>query len=290
MDQVLGLAALFALAAALLIAGLTATLVWEARRPPRRTLGSALGRGLPADPGEMGIPFECWTLDRPGAQLPVWDLRPPRCDATAPRPGLTVVMVHGWGQSRYDLLGRLAPWDAWADRIVLYDRRGHGDASAGISPLGAGEERDLLELLDRLGPGPIVLAGHSMGAAIAIAAAAAGGTRGRVAGVVAYAPYLGLRASMAGQLRHRGLPTWPFPRLASAWMRLVGLRLLVVHGAMDLVAPAADGRRIAEAAARGTFLEVSGADHGDAHLVDAAGHERALRAFLERALAPPRPA
>ncbi len=62
-------------------------------------------------------------------------------------------------------------WLGCSRRVVMYDQRGHGE-SVGISNLGRGEEEDLLALIECLGSGPVVVAGYSLGARVAVAAAA----------------------------------------------------------------------------------------------------------------------
>src|SRR5262245_30121890 len=61
----MGLAVLLATALALLVILLTAMLVREMRRPPRHTAAYALKRGMATDPGELGLAFQEWMLDRP---------------------------------------------------------------------------------------------------------------------------------------------------------------------------------------------------------------------------------
>ena len=49
---------LLLIAGSLIVAILVTAATWEALRPPRRSAGWALGRGLPADPGDLDVPFE----------------------------------------------------------------------------------------------------------------------------------------------------------------------------------------------------------------------------------------
>ncbi|MHC4102671.1 MAG: alpha/beta fold hydrolase [Planctomycetota bacterium] len=218
MNELLGLGELLvaAFVAGLLI--LSAVIARGAVRPPRHTAGFAVARGLPADPGDLGLEFDQWTLDRPdGAALPVWEIQ---C-ATPP---YTAVFVHGWGASRIDMLGRLAPWDGLCRRLVLYDLRGHGDATGGPSRLGHREDQDLLSLLGRLGAGPYLLVGHEMGAGIAMAAAVNAPPAVDVAGIVTYGPREDFRSSLEGRLRAAAIPARPLADLAMAWLWLTGVR------------------------------------------------------------------
>ena len=244
MNELLGLAELLvaAFVGALLI--LSAVIARGAVRPPRHTAGYSVALGRPADPGDLGLEFDQWTLDRPdGAALPVWEVK------SGPPP-FTAVFVHDWGASRNDMLGRLAPWDELCRRLVLYDLRGHGDATGGPSRLGHREDQDLLSLLERLGAGPYLLVGHSMGAGIAIAAAAGAPPGVDIAGIVACGPRDDFRTSLGGRLRAAAIAARPLADLAMAWLWLTGIRRVDV--------------RRAEAALRIPLLEGNAATAADA--------------------------
>jgi pimeloyl-ACP methyl ester carboxylesterase len=306
----IGLLILMAIALALLIALLTGMLAWEMRHPPRHTAAYALARGLATDPGDLDLKYESWTLDRPGGeQLPVWDIQSPKSKVQSPN-SLIAVFIHGWGHSRIDALARIRPFDQLCDRIIMYDLRGHGEAS-GTTRLGDHEEEDLLALLDRLGAGPFILVGHSMGAVIALRAAMKR-TRQRsavsdqpakdqIAGIVAYGPYCEFHRSLIGRLRVAGFPSRPITDLALLVHRLWGIRpaniapiqlqslgvpMLVIHGEQDLVAPIEHSRRIARAAAGCTLIEIVGAVHVDAHCLDANRHDQAVMAFISQIASP----
>jgi pimeloyl-ACP methyl ester carboxylesterase len=316
----LGLLALLGIALGLLLTLLTAMLAWEMVHPPRRTAAWALARGLPCDPGEMNLKFEEWWLERSnpggGVRLPVWEVVSPSPPGSAggsrhsERAALTAVFVHGWGHGRVNSLQRIRPFLPLVDRIVLYDLRGHGESTGSPSMLGDGEDDDLLALLEQLGPGPLLLVGHSMGSVIALRTAAklqpplapgsAGGSsvnRPMIAGVIAYGPYCEFHCSLEGRLRVNGLPGRPISDLALLVHRLRGVRpasinpdalhdmripLLVIHGVEDQVSPLAHARRIVEAAPDAELIEVNDAAHTDAHSVDEPLHDEAVRAFMHR--------
>ncbi|MEU9287763.1 alpha/beta hydrolase [Streptomyces sp. NPDC048275] len=73
----------------------------------------------------------------------------------------TLLLVHGWGGSGGD-------WDPtlpyWRHRVLVPDLRGHGRSPKPAEGYGAGDfAADLAELLLRLGTGPVIAVGHSMG-------------------------------------------------------------------------------------------------------------------------------
>ncbi len=297
----LGLVVLFATAAALLIIGLTAAIVWTAGRPPRRTAAYAIARSLACDPGEKSWPFESWTLDRPdGARLPVWDIIPPR---TVPSPDrsddarATIVMIHGWGQSRINTLDRAHLYVPYARRLVLFDLRAHGDAEGGPSRLGATDHEDVVDLLQRIEDERIVLVGYSMGAAVAINTAVTGpdAVTNRICGVIALGAYDEFRTSLLGRLRAQRLPTRPFVDLAMVWFRRTGRRheplrdaapslpcpALFIHGADDPISPLSDAQRLA-AKSRGELVVIDDAVHLDMEMQDPEACRAAVAAFVER--------
>ena len=228
MSELLGLAILLLIAAIATIVILSGVIAYDAIHPPRRTAGYAIAHGLPADPGDMGLAFESWTLDMPrDVTLPVWEI-------AAGGSGPTVVIVHGWGESRIEMLTRIGAWLDHADRVVLYDRRGHGDATGGTARLGTDEHLDLLSLLGRLGDGPLVLVGHGTGVPVAFAAAAGNAAVQRV---VAEDPLAGdVHTAIQDRLRDRGFPARPLTDVAMLWLRIVGIRS--GPGRRDLPAPA----------------------------------------------------
>lgn len=277
---------LLLIGAAIAVVGYVAIVTIEAIRPPRRAAAWAIANGLPVSPEALGLEAAEWTLSRDGASLPVWDIR-------IREAGPTVVFMHGWGRSRVDSLARIGPFLGVAGRILLPDLRGHGDATGSTRLGDAREEADLAELLDRLdGERPIILAGHSMGATLAIRAAA-GDRSGRVAAVVAIAPYDSVRTPLRCRLVARDLPAGPFVDATLAALAALGIGrpstlavagslrvpLLVVAGDADRVVPIDESRRVAEAG-RGELVTIAGGEHSDLDRSEAAGE--AIGRFLAR--------
>ena len=308
MQELVGLAILLLIALAVLSVLLAAMLVHGATHPPRHTAGYALAHSLACDPGELDLRFESWTLDRPdGAKLPVWEIACTKAHGVHAvgfdergsnrRPLLTAVFLHGWGRSRIDLLARIGLWEELCDRLVLYDLRGHGEATGGASRLGCDEDADLIALLERLGEARFILVGSSMGAVIAIAAAAADdAVCRRIVGLIAYGPYIDFHTSLRHRLGAAGLPTRPLTDLTMWWFRLRGLRqhrtledagqlrcpLLVIRGDEDRISPAHHAEMIVARAPDAVLHTAQGAGHSDVHTVDAQSHHAAVRAFVDR--------
>lgn len=288
-----GLLLILAIGASIFLSLLVGQVVWTLTHPPRRTFAWAVARGRPSDPSELdeSPPFESWTF----RGCAIWDVQGER-DA-----GPTIVVTHGWGDSRLGGLTRLHALLPHASRLVLWEMPGHGE-SAGSCALGVREISVLGALIDHLGTDSIVLYGWSLGAGVSIAAAA----RDEVIGVIAEAPYRKAVTPARNVLKFNHLPhhvnlpiaLWVlgvrfgvgpgwrgFDR--ADWASKVSAPLLVVHGSDDEICPLRDGREIAEAAPAGEFTLIEGARHND--LWTDPGHaehcREAVGGFLE-ALAP----
>jgi pimeloyl-ACP methyl ester carboxylesterase len=182
----------------------------------------------------------------------------------------------------------------------MWDLPGHGEAPGRCS-LGVDEADDLVALVERVaGDAPVALYGWSLGAGMSIAAAA---RDGRVAGVIAEAPYRLAITPARNVMRMNGLP---YRMNLPVAMGLVGLRLgvgvgwrgfdradlasrlacplLVVHGSTDEICPIVDGREIAGAAPRGEIVVIEGAGHNDlwSEPAFAAACDGAIGRFLGR--------
>lgn len=252
--------------------------VWrEALHPPRRGMAWALAQGLPASPADLGLAFEERTVETPEGAVPGWWVA-----GRGPADGPTAVFVHGHGRSRWDSLRRIGPWVERSPLLVLVDLRGHGDA-AGPSTLGRREHADLEAVIaeaERRRPGaPVEVVGHSLGAVVAIRAAAHRAAAGTpLAAVHAFGPYGRTRTPLEARLAARGLPArpasdlvlwmaarrWgPEEPLSDAAARLGSTRLVVSADSHDVVSPMQDARAIAARAAGATLTVTAGIPHGD---------------------------
>jgi pimeloyl-ACP methyl ester carboxylesterase len=104
---------------------------------------------------------------------------------------LEALFLHANGFCASAYRAMLAPLGV-AHRVLAVDQRGHGRTTLPALPLGRSSWGDLADdlvgLLDGLAGGPLVLSGHSMGATVAILAAAA--RPARVKALVLFDPVL----------------------------------------------------------------------------------------------------
>jgi competence protein ComEC len=219
----------------------------------------------------------------------------------APGPGATgrtVLLLHGFAETSRALeASRAAALNHRGWNVAALDSRGHGLSEGHYSTFGGLEAGDIQVWLDELAgrlarTGPAapfqpVLWGRSMGAAIALRAAA---LDPRVVALVLEAPMVDIVASTMAVMRRRRLP---FPRILAHLVvrragKLAGMPIdrpgplqtaptvhcstAIIHGTDDPIVPIRDARRLA-----GTFpspprwFEIPGAKHTD--VVDKGGAE-----------------
>ena len=131
--------------------------------------------------------FEKVDLDV-GVHLAGWLFRTER-----PRRGL-LVYLHGLGDNRSSGISIAQHFNALGFDVLAYDSRAHGESGGDACTYGFYEKTDLSRAIDKFGGGPIVAFGVSLGAGIALQAAA---DDPRIALVVAVAPISDLRTAAA---------------------------------------------------------------------------------------------
>jgi pimeloyl-ACP methyl ester carboxylesterase len=206
-----------------------------------------------------------------GVHLRGWLFRTVR-----PRRGL-LVYLHGVGDNRESGIGVAAHFNALGFDVLTYDSRAHGESGGDACTYGYYEKKDLSRVLDQVGGGLVLALGVSLGAAVALQAAA---EDPRIALVVAVSSFSDLRtvgAERAPFFASRGNIAKAFelaetevafraddvsPVAAAARVRAP---VLLVHGADDHDTRPAHSERI-YAALRGPkrLLLVPGAGHNDA--------------------------
>ena len=276
-ESLLGFGVLLGAGAAL-AGGMYLAGMWnDVMRPSRRGLGWALGQGFAASPEDLGLTFTERMHEFPGCTMPAWWVA-----GRAPESGKAVILLHGHGRSRWDSLRRIQPIAAGAALVVVPDLRGHGDAP-GRSTLARREPEDvalLVAAVEAEHPGlRIVIAGHSLGAVVAIHAAALRADAGApIHAVTAWGPYDRVRTPFEARLRLRGIPVWPFSDAILACWRLLDGQERATHASaaalrttrlqlhadeFDAVSPVADAEHIAAACPGATLERSSGIAHAD---------------------------
>src|SRR5262245_50330324 len=119
--------------------------------------------------------FESVQLAGDGVTLRGWRLR-----AKGLARGV-VVYMHGVADNRDSGIGIARHFSETGLDVMAYDSRAHGESDGTACTYGFYEKRDLIRVLDTVSTRPIVLMGVSLGAAVALQAAA---DDPRVAGVI----------------------------------------------------------------------------------------------------------
>jgi pimeloyl-ACP methyl ester carboxylesterase len=167
--------------------------------------------------------------------------------------------------------------------VLAYDSRAHGASEGKYSTFGYYEKRDVSRAIDFLGADRVVLAGVSLGSAVAIQAAA---EDPRIVGVVAVSSFSSMEeivreriprlvgdGQVRGALREveerSGMRVRDADSVAAA--RHVSVPVLLLHGEEDAFTPLVHSQQI-YAALRGEreIVQVPGAHHADVLRFDAA--------------------
>jgi pimeloyl-ACP methyl ester carboxylesterase len=94
----------------------------------------------------------------------------------------TLIYLHGVADNRTSGSGVISRFQKRGFDVVAYDSRAHGESGGAACTYGYFEKLDLQRVLDTIRPGPVILVGSSLGAAIALQLAA---IDNRVSAVVA---------------------------------------------------------------------------------------------------------
>ncbi len=223
--------------------------------------------------------------------------------------GPTVVVAHGWGSNKSNMLDRAAILhDAY--NLLLFDFRNHGQSAEAATTQGVREASDLRAMIDWLeaekGLGRIAVLGVSMGGATALAEA---DRDERVDAVIAESTHATLAHAAQARLDRSGYPL----SLPGSWAILLGTLmrtgedvssvdaiqsverlderpLLLIHGEGDGSIGPNDAELILAAATDAgspTELHVCAAGgHADSNKVCARDYAGWVLRFLGRVLAP----
>jgi uncharacterized protein len=155
-----------------------------------------------------------------------------RCHATSERRA-TLVYLHGIADNRTSAINVVRRFGPRGFDVVAYDSRAHGESDGDVCTYGFFEKDDLRRVLDSLDPGPVVLMGSSLGAAVALQEAA---DDRRVTVVVAAETFSDLRTIA----RERA----PFFFTSSIINRAFRLAEERAHFTVDQVSPARSAQKI----------------------------------------------
>ena len=207
-----------------------------------------------------------------GVRLRGW-----HCRAERERRG-TVIYLHGTADNRGSSLGVIRRSTANGRDVIAYDSRRHGASGGDACTYGYYEKLDLRRVIDTLQPGPVVLFGTSLGAAVALQEA---GEDSRVSGVIGVEVFSDLRtiarerapfflsesairkAFQLAEEQGRFVVDQVSPVTAATSIRAP---VLLIHGAEDRDTPPAHSQRVLAALAGPKRLI----------LVERAGHNQSL--------------
>jgi uncharacterized protein len=241
-----------------------------------------------------------------GVRLAGWYI--PAGNGSGPT-GPTVVMVHGWGSNKSEMLDRAGTLHA-AYNLLLVDLRNHGQSGEAATTQGVREAGDLRVMIDWLegnkGPQSIALFGVSMGGATAIAEA---DRDDRVDALIIESTHATLANAAQARLEIAGYPL----AMPGSWAILLGslmrtgedvssvdpvqgvVRLddrpvLLIYGGGDAaIGPGAADQLLTAATDAGSPAELQvcvEAGHADSDKVCPVDYSGWVLGFLERVLAP----
>jgi pimeloyl-ACP methyl ester carboxylesterase len=225
-----------------------------------------------------------------------------------PATGPTVVIAHGWGSNKSDMLDRAAVLHG-SYNLLLLDLRNHGQSGEAATTQGVREAADVRAMLDWLettkAPDRVAVLGVSMGGATALNAAA---RDERIDAVIAESTHAAIADAIQARLERSGYPlampgSWAV--LLGTLMRtgvdvssadpvqtvehLDGRPVLLIHGALDDTIDEADVTRVRDAGiAAGSPVDLEtceAAAHAGAPEACPEAYAAAVLGFLERALA-----
>jgi uncharacterized protein len=263
-------------------------------------------KAFPSNPRVgLGIGFHDVAYQGPLGSYPAWFI-PGSSDTWA-------VLVHGNALDRLDTIKVVPALHRLGLPVLMISYRNDAGAPrdpSGMLRYGQTEWQDLAAAVQyALGQGArrVLLVGYSMGGAVVVSFLERSALAARVAGVVLDAPMLDFGRSVdLGASRQRlplvGLPLPQSLTAVAKWIASWRYRvdwgsldyldgaaklrapILLFHGSADTRVPIATSDQLARVAADVTYVRVRDADHLDSWNLDPARYDRAVQAFVERAL------
>lgn len=182
--------------------------VWALMRPPRLTPARAMARIGRMSPSDLGLRFFEGEVHPPekrtrrSLRLVYWFM--PRAVPSEN----TAVLIHGYADSRIGALAWAPLFIELGWNVVAVDLRAHGESGGTFTTAGIRERHDINHLINEIraqrpqSTRNLILFGASMGATIALAAAA---QRDDLAGVILDSPVADFYHGAATQLSLMGL-------------------------------------------------------------------------------------
>ena len=210
-----------------------------------------------------------------GVELAGW-----HCESGAPVRRGTVVYLHGIGDNRSSAVGPIAHLLPLGYDVIAYDGRRHGLSDGNQCTYGYFEKVDLKRVIAQSGARDVVVMGYSLGAAVALQAAA---DEPLVRAVIAIATFSDLRTVVMERAPQVFFPSFAIDSALAraerdgrfviddvspvAAARRIAAPVLLIHGADDHNTPYAHSTRV--------FDALQGSKH--LVIVPRAGHNDVLR-------------
>jgi alpha-beta hydrolase superfamily lysophospholipase len=161
-------------------------------------------------PAMFGMAYETLEIETAdGVTLNTWFV-------PAPTPVGTVVLFHGYSQSKDSLLEATSQFVSLGYSCYVVDFRGAGDSSGHYTTIGVHEARDVAAVVAEIEAcGPIVLYGVSMGAAAILRALAHEGVEADAA--ILDAPFDRMLTTVRNRFEIMDVPAFPSAQLLVFW-------------------------------------------------------------------------
>jgi alpha-beta hydrolase superfamily lysophospholipase len=245
------------------------------------------------DAPDWGTVLDLRIPSKEGGSLEVWRVEP-----QGPSRGI-VVLAHGWGRNRGRMVLRARRFAELGFTTVIHSARDHGRSSRHPFMNAPRFADDIESVLDWIRE-PVLLYGHSIGAAAALIVAHRSPSKIKV--LILEACYAATKEALLRLYRNYNRVFGIFfAPMVVEWMDFfwkrgldrvspvnlapqIDLPVLIIHGEKDQNFPLHHAWRLRDSfpAGRAELFVAPGADHSSASL--ASGFPKAIRAFVERHL------
>jgi len=188
----------------------------------------------------------------------------------------TVIYLHGSADNRTSGIFAAEHYVPRGFDVIVYDSRAHGESEGDACTYGYYEKQDLQRVIDTASVQPIVVIGVSLGAAVALQAAAIDPRIATVVGIATFSDLRTVATERAPSFASKGEVEAAF-RLAESTARFrvadvspvasapaIGVPVLLVHGQEDRETPPAHSQRVFAALGEPKrLLLVPGVGHND---------------------------